>query len=825
MAAPERPTGSSPAVPRTLLLGVALIAATTLMLELLLTRVFDVVLLPNTAYMVITCAVFAYGLAGLYVTVRPFPEQLSVDRVAAVLTLLAGGTSVLLLPAINAIPFKGLPFNQGSWKRELVSFIAVYAALVVPFFLAGLTVTTVFSRHASAIRRLYAWDLAGAAVGCLAVAPLLPRLGAGGLLFVIAALAFLASAVIGRRRRWALGAGFMAVACASVPFVVPPRVLEFRQHTEKRGVMAAQQAGLIEFTRWDPMSKIDVIPLATTPSSLGIRRWHIAYDGGTMSSHFYQFDGNYAALRAAIDSGVPGVTVANFWQRGVLAAHYLKRDHASKVLIFGSAGGQETKAALMYGAARVDAVELVPTVVELGLTRYGPVIGHLFQDPRVTVHVGEGRSFLRATQTRYDIIQIFSNYTSSSIAIGTGALRPIYLQTVEAYREYFGHLTPDGVLQINHFVYPRLVSTAAKAWRDMGRSDFKRHVFVLNRSEGSDNLPTLLIKMSAWTPAEVADLERFFSADPREGRPAVPVNPLMEKGDFLPPVFFTGTYPDSLDARLPYHAGPTTDDRPFFFLLRKRLAPAPIDSTRLVDPSVADFLNGRLRLGFIPVEQLHLVFTGLASLTFVIGAIAIPFRYAPVSLVRGAGMRDLLGYFACLGGGFIILELVLIQLLMRLVGNPLYTFSVAIFVLLLGAGLGSFASEPLGVRVERRWWWPFVGIVGYGLALLLGHGVVFEALLAQSVAIRVAVAGALVFPLGFFLGMPFPLGIRLADRFPPGTVAWGWAMNGVFTVVGGFAAAVLSLLVGFQRTLAVGLLIYVAAAILFAGAQSGSTSR
>jgi hypothetical protein len=131
-------------VPRTLLLGVALIAATTLMLELLLTRVFDVVLLPNTAYMVITCAVFAYGLAGLYVTVRPFPEQLSVDRVAAVLTLLVAGTSVLLLPAVNIIPFKGLPFNQGSWKRELVSFIAVYAALVVPFFLAGLTVTTVF---------------------------------------------------------------------------------------------------------------------------------------------------------------------------------------------------------------------------------------------------------------------------------------------------------------------------------------------------------------------------------------------------------------------------------------------------------------------------------------------------------------------------------------------------------------------------------------------------------------------------------------------------------------------------------------------------------
>lgn len=811
-------TGTSTAVPRTLLLGVALTAATTLMLELLLTRVFDVVLLPNMAYMVITCAVFAYGLAGLYVTVRPLPEGQSVDRVAARLTLLVALASVLLLPAINIIPFEGLPFGRASWK-EGVAFTAVYVALVVPFFLAGLTVTTIFGRYARAIRRLYAWDLAGAAAGCLAVAPLLPRVGAGGLLFEIAALALLSSGVIARSRRWALGAVVTAVACGAVPFVLPPRALEFRQHTEKREVRAAQRAGRIEFTRWDPISKIDVIPLRPEASSLGVRRWHIAYDGGTMSSHFYQFGGNYRALRAAIDDGISGVTRANFWQRGVLAAHYLKRDHGSKVLIFGSAGGQETKAALMYGAARVDAVELDPTVVELGIGRYAAAIGHLFQDPRVTVHVAEGRSFVRATQTRYDIIQIFSNYTSSSIAVGTGALRPVYLQTVEAYREYFTHLTPDGVLQVNHFAYPRMVATAAKAWRELGRSDFKRHVLVLNRVEGSDHLPTLLIKMSAWEPAEVAELERFFAADSSEGRFAVPVNPVRDEGDFLPRIFFSGEYPDSLDARLPYHAGPTTDDRPFFFLLRKRLAPTAVDSAQLVDASMAELLNNSLHFGFIPFEHLHLVFTGLASLVFVLGAIAVPLRCAPVGRAKWSGKGPLLGYFASLGAGFIILELVLIQLFLRLVGNPLYAFSVVIFTLLLGAGVGSFASEPLGVSVERRWWCPFLGIVGYGLALLLTHAVVFDAFLAEPVAIRVAVAGALVFPLGFFLGMPFPLGIVLADRLPPGTVTWAWAMNGVFTVAGGLAAAVLSLLLGFQRTIAVGLLIYVAAAILFAATR------
>ena len=58
--------------------------------------------------------------------------------------------------------------------------------------------------------------------------------------------------------------------------------------------------------------------------------------------------------------------VKHFWSRGVLASHYLKRDTRADVLIFGSAAGQETKAALIFNPAHVDGVELVGTVVRLG---------------------------------------------------------------------------------------------------------------------------------------------------------------------------------------------------------------------------------------------------------------------------------------------------------------------------------------------------------------------------------------------------------------------------------------------------------------------------
>ena len=126
------------------------------------------------------------------------------------------------------------------------------------------------------------------------------------------------------------------------------------------------------------------------------------------------------------------------------------------------------------------------------------------------MQAGEGRSFLRHSHRAYDIIQIYSNHTSSSVAQGTGALAPVYLQTAEAYEEYFSHLSANGILHINHYAYPRMITTAALAWKRMGRTDFARHVAVYAYAL-EPLLPTLLIKNQPWTAAELASLTRFLA--------------------------------------------------------------------------------------------------------------------------------------------------------------------------------------------------------------------------------------------------------------------------------------------------------------------------
>ena len=434
-------------------------------------------------------------IAGVYATLRPVPVERDIRGLLAACSVGFAVAVLLLNPVINALPLDYQRIVR--WPiSTLASFGTLYLALLVPFFLAGYILIAVFSKYAPLIQRLYFWDLAGAGLGTVLVIPFISRIGPGGLIVCAAALGLLAAALFSESRHIGRACVLLALGVAAVPVIRGQDYIDFRYHIDKRGILKAVRAGKDELIRWDPISKIDVIdetfsPLTATAWHRGGDRKAIQYDGGNQTSYFYKFDGNLRSLRSTIERDRSQVN-EHFWQIGVLASHYLKRDSGQSVLVIGSAGGQETKAALVYGARYIDAVELVPTVVELATGRYSPYIGNIFRHPAVHAHAGEGRSFLRGTSRKYDIIQIYSNHTSSSIAQGSGAMAPVYLQTAEAYQEYFSHLTGNGVLHINHYAYPRMITTAARAWKQMGRTDFAQHV-ALYFSPSELTLPTLLI--------------------------------------------------------------------------------------------------------------------------------------------------------------------------------------------------------------------------------------------------------------------------------------------------------------------------------------------
>ena len=161
---------------RTTQFALFLVAATTLILELLLTRAFDVILSPNMAYMVIACAMYSFGLAGIYIAIRPISGGADLDRLLGTLALLYALAILALRPVMNILPFDYEAIRD-SPVVQLLSFGGMYLALVIPFFLAGLILTVLFSTYAKRIQSLYFWDLIGAAMGCLVVVPLLRPIG------------------------------------------------------------------------------------------------------------------------------------------------------------------------------------------------------------------------------------------------------------------------------------------------------------------------------------------------------------------------------------------------------------------------------------------------------------------------------------------------------------------------------------------------------------------------------------------------------------------------------------------------------------------------
>ncbi len=779
-------------------IGLFCIALTTLMLELTLVRVFDVIWYSNMAYMVITLAMFCFGLSGVYRSLKPFGEKGNIRNLLALISLFFAFFTVILLPVLNLIPFDFDQFYLAPFQGSLM-FLGMYLFLIIPFFLAGLLFTTIFSSYSDKIQSLYCWDLVGAAIGCLLLVPLLPPIGPGGILFVACSLGLVASACFSPKKLWKYSALVLAIVMAIIPFQKSD-YFSFKDHSSKRGVKQAREKNYVEDSYWDPISKIDVINFG--------KMKHVAYDGGSQSTFIIPFDGDFERLRDDVENG----RGYHFYGSHVYVSHALKKDRGQEVLIIGAAGGSETKAALMYGSSHVDAVEMVGHVIDIGKNKYAQYNGGIYNNPKVNAVKGEGRSFLRATDRKYDIIQIFSNHTSSSMAAGTGAMATTYLQTTEAYKEYFLHLKTDGILHINHHIYPKMIATAALAWKELGRKDFLKHVVVMEvvKDDFQDNLPTMLIKMVPWTEEELAEIRSYFSSPCK-----MVVNPLHPQDNMLSAEFFNGSLSDETIAASAYRVAASTDDKPYFNFLRKSLSLLASDPANYLNFSTASLLNSQLKGGWLPMDVIHLFVTAGASLFFTAVFLFIPLIFSGVGRAKWKGKFASLGYFSCLGAGFIIFELVFIQIFMKLIGYPLYTYSTIVFAMLLAAGVGSAVSGKLGINTARRWYIPFLGILVCSAAILLSYEAYSQLFLQMSVVIRILATIILIFPLGFFLGMPFPLGILTLENQPRGAIPWAWAMNGLFTVVGGLLSVLVSLFYGFKLTFFVAICIYLLAFIVF----------
>ena len=787
----------------TILGGVAAVAASGLIFQIALTRVFAITQFYHFAFLTVSMALLGFGASGSALAAFPRLGE-GGPRLWARLAGLQGVATVAAYGVSNSLPFDSFAI---AWDRiQILYLVLYYLTLAVPFFFGGLIVAVLLTGGGRSdpvpSHLVYGASLAGAGLGCAIAVVGIDLLGGEGVILLAAAVAMGGAAgfslLTGRRRGLLIAAG-ATVALLSVAVAVPePLEMNISPYKDLSGALRFPDAEVVT-TVWERGTRIDLIRSDGIRSLPGLS---FTYRGLPPTQDGVTFDGDDL-------SPVPRVAPeeADFASHLLTALPWLLRPGAD-ALILEPRGGLNVLVALAGGAREVTAVEpygaLVDVIAAEGVS--------IYDDPRVKVVLSDPRTYIQRAGRRFDVIELALKAPYRPVTSGAYSLAEEYSLTVEAFLGYLDRLEPHGVLTASRWVQTppseeiRLLGIAVAALRSQGVEPAAAVVMLRSYSNA-----VLLVQPDGWSTADLTTIREFAGVQrfdivtmpdvdpPEPNRFSIIVD---ERYSTLADELLTVGDPESLYARYEFDISPPVDDRPFFgHYFRWNQVGQVLDSL------------GRTWQPFGGAGYLVLVaFLALATLSavvLIVAPLALRSRGRSATLVAPAGLqRWTVAYFGLLGLGFLLVEIPLVQLYILLLGNPTTAFAVVLFAVLLASGAGSMTSPRVPWRA--------------GAVLLAVTAVVYPfliraltvVLLPAPLTVRV-VAGALaIAPLGFLMGIMFPHGIAHLKRTAPQFVPWAWGINGTVSVISAVAAALIALAFGFSVVLLVGAASYGLAAVL-----------
>lgn len=763
--------------------GIFLVAAATLLLEITLTKIFSVIHYHYFAFLIVSTALFGYGFSGVFLSVFKSLEKMRRDRLLYVSSFLFAVTLVAAYRLILATPLK---LSDSSTSPAQLAYLAItYLLLALPFLFSGLVIGMLLTFFSDRINRLYFADLTGAGIGCFAIVLAIPLFGGSGTILLAGMIVALATFAFAPAPRWmALSAALLLV----LGLMIPGAEIFFPMtgHTEKRYFAESLEKGEAWYTGWSPASRIDVVKLNDERAVIWI-------DGGTNQSFMRKLSKN-----EQFDSP-PGEFV---WKTVEIPYALIKNP---EVMIIGPGGGVEVGSALQYRPKMITAVELDPLIVKIVKGQFADYTGDVYLRPNVQLINEEGRSFVRRSSQKFDIIQQKNNSHPMAVASGALNLTETYLLTGEAFNEYLDHLNPGGFLTIERHGCIRLLNLAVEVLKERKVKNYWKQCAVLADDERNQ---VFLLKNGEFTDEELDYIERYS----KQARSRILYSPRIR--NTVDNIFTALMRDDKHDAVLqaaPFHLEAPTDDKPFiehFYRISSLWDPSI--SRKLLSPFWENARLNRSVTGEVIYSDLSLyVILGEAL------ALSSVFLLLPLFKLKRSGLALrgswwLLCYYFCLGLAFIFIEIALIQKYILFIGYPVYAVAVIIFSLLIAAGAGSWFSgrfsDPLrGLRLA------VIAILILTAFQVLAAPYLFRTFLSVSFPMRMALSILFILPAGFFMGMPFPIGLTWTARNHPEFVAWAWGINGYATVIGSVLSVILALNFGFHAVLIIAAMIYVLA--------------
>lgn len=749
------------------------------MLEILLTRIFSVTLWYHLAFVAVSIAMFGMTLGAVivYLAGRWFTPQ----RTWLHLSVACGLFALTAVASVAA--HLRMASDPGLMSSALLDLSRAYALIAIPFVFSGIVIAVALTRFPKEVGRLYAADLAGAAIGCVVLVAVLDWIGGPLSVVVVAGIAGAAAVTyaVGSSNR--VPSRHRVVAASVIAIILGGAAMFVLTDGNALRIQYAKGTRWATpiYEKWNSYSRVAVV----------LDRWEEPFGWGL--SAVFSPDRPVRQLHLNIDASAETV-MTQF--RGPDDVAHLKYDvtnvglhirPGASVYVIGAGGGRDVLSALAFAATRVVAVELNKSIIEALNGQFGDVTGHLDRHPGVQFINDEARSYLSRSKEKFDFIQMSLIDTWAATAAGAFVLSENTLYTVEAWQTFISSLKPTGIVSVSRWyqrpepyeVY-KTVALVTTALRAAGVADTRKHLMVVARLakqkgfEAQPGVAAILASPSPLSDTDVVTVERVAQQmdfdvvlSPRHSINAefAAVGDANTVGRFIAST--------SLDLQ------PPNDDRPFFFRMDSNL------------------LNGLLM--FVVILALVLI------------VLPILLKADAAAIVSNPLLS--LG-FVSIGLGFMLVEISQMMRLTLLLGHPTFSLSVVLFGMLLSSGAGSFTTSTIGFdqlafTTPRR----LVTLI----AVLVVVGVVtpfaVQTMHTMPTPLRVTTALLLLVPAGFFMGMCFPLAMAVASTTQPGLGAWFWGINGAASVCASVITVAIASSLGISAAWWVGVACYIVAAI------------
>ncbi len=757
--------------------GIFFTSFATLLLELTLTRAFSVSWYYHFGFLIISTALLGFGAAGSYLALQKEPEEnKNLPPFRAKLSL-AFAISVMLGYAIfQAFPFN--PFAVLESKTQFIKLLLFYFFAILPFFFSGLIIASLLKESPTQIPKLYMYDLVGGGLSCMLFPFVISFFELGGTISIVSVFGLLSAISFSYKSKNVLPYAILTVFLvifsffANNIFPIAVSVEKLEELVDKKPIYSASNA----------ISLIEVYEMAGKergPNYVDSLRC-ITFDKGTAATEMLDLRPDVTIfVKNLQDTAKLADTV-----RLLSACAYTNKINP-KVLIIGSGGGEEVFHGLYFGASKMVAVEINPLINDLVMNKMDDYVGHLFQQKQVELYTEDARSYIRRSPEKFDIIVAIHTISNAAMASGAMSLAENYVLTQEAFEEYWNHLTENGVLFFTRppAQVPRLVCTLRKVMEQQGISNFSQHFIISPKG--------ILCKKSPFTSPEIAEAEKRMGYNPEDSLSfkKIKYSPLhADTSNIFYAILHTPSL-DELYLSKPESLVPATDDMPFFNHRFKWLK-LEISQVKALFQLKTDVWT---ELEIRPVAEILLLILFVQS--FFLAGI---FILLPAFWRRKKGeKRAFYGlYFAGIGLGFILLEMVFLQKYTLFIGQPIYTYAIVLASLLIFTGIGSYFLPKITEKYPQfpRYHIPILVIFILLYSLFLPY--FFEYTLEYSLISRLLLSVFSLFPIGILLGMAFPIGMSKLSS--PQSIAFAWAINSFFTVIGTILALMIGMAWGFN---------------------------